>query len=286
MRQPATTLYQFLLVVMLASPALAAIAAEEAVPEPTVLITGANRGIGLEFARQYAARGWAVIATTRRPDAATELKQLAAKQPNVVIEKLDITSEPEVVALAAKYSNRPIDLLINNAALLDGMDRQLLGKIDYELFSRTFAVNAIGPMRVSEAFLPHVAASRQKKIITLSSAAGSHSLLQPPANLYPYRASKAALNLLMHNLALDVAERGIIVGIINPGLVDTRGVLDLKPGESPPEEFRPLMPLIRSGKLQLITPEESVQAMRGMIDSLTQDRSGVFLNYDGQTLPW
>jgi NAD(P)-dependent dehydrogenase (short-subunit alcohol dehydrogenase family) len=131
-----------------------------------------------------------------------------------------------------------------------------------------------------------VAASGQKKIITLSSAAGSHGLLNPPANLYPYRASKAALNFLMHNLALDVAKRGIIVGLINPGLVDTRGVLKLKPGESPPEEFAALMPLIRAGKLQLITPEASVTAMLELIDGLTPARSGVFLNYDGQTMPW
>ena len=277
---------QLLLAVLLGTSANTAIAADEGTALPTVMITGANRGIGLEFTRQYAARGWTVIATTRRPDAATELQQLAANLPNIVIERLDITSATDVTALAGKLGRRPIDLLINNAALLEGMDRQLLGNIDYELFSRSFAVNAAGPMRVSEAFLENVAASSQKKIITLSSAAGSNGLLNPPANLYPYRASKAALNLLMHNLALDVAKRGIIVGLVNPGLVDTRGVLNLKPGESPPEEFATLLPLIRTGKIQLITPEESVKAMLELIDGLTPARSGVFLNYDGQTLPW
>ena len=182
-----------------------------------MLITGSNRGIGLEFARQYAARGWTVIATTRRPDEATELRKLAAGRPNVVIERLDITSDAEVAALAAKYRGRPIDLLINNAALLEKPDSQLLGKLDYELFDRSFAINATGPMRVTEALLENVAASGQKKIVTLGSAAGSNGLLNPPVNYYPYRASKAALNLLMHNLALDVAKRGILVGIINPG---------------------------------------------------------------------
>jgi NAD(P)-dependent dehydrogenase (short-subunit alcohol dehydrogenase family) len=275
-----------LLLALLAAPAIAVSAADEPVAPPTVLITGANRGIGLEFTRQYAARGWAVIATTRRPDAATALKGLAANHRNVAIERLDITSASEVAALAAKLNGRPIDVLINNAALLDGLDRQLLGNIDYELFSRSFAVNASGPMRVSEALLGNVAGSSQKKIITLSSAAGSHGLLTPPANLYPYRASKAALNLLMHNLALDVAKRGIIVGLINPGLVDTRGVLKLKPGEAPPEEFAALMPLIRAGKIQLITPEASVTAMLKLIDGLTPARSGLFLNYDGEALPW
>jgi len=281
MRRLTIALCQFLLAAMPASSAMA-----ESAAAPTVLITGANRGIGLEFTRQYAARGWTVIATTRNPDAATALRQIASNQPNVTIDRLDITRDSEVAALAAKYRGRPIDLLINNAALLDQLDRQLLGKLDYELFSRTFAVNAIGPMRVSEAFLENVAASNEKKIVTLSSAAGSHGLLNPPANLYPYRASKAALNLLMHNLALDVAKSGIVVGLLNPGLVDTRGVLKLKPDESPPEEFAALMPLIRAGKIQLITPEESVKAMLELIDGLTPARSGIFLNYDGQTLPW
>lgn len=253
---------------------------------PTVLITGSNRGIGLEFARQYAAAGWTVIATTRQPDTAADLKALAASRSNVVIERLDITSDAEVAALAAKYRGRPIDLLINNAALLEQLDRQLLGKLDYGLFERSFAINASGPMRVTEALLENVAASSQKKIVALGSAAGSNGLLNPPANLYPYRASKAALNLLMHNLALDVARRGILVGLINPGLVDTRGVLKLKPGEAPPEEFATLMPLIRSGKMKLITPEESVTAMVKLIDGLTPAQSGTFLNYDGQTLPW
>lgn len=274
-------------VLLLAVPGLPAVTVAEQVPTPpTVLITGSNRGIGLEFARQYAARGWTVIATTRRPDDATELQKIATKRSNLVIERLDITSDAEVAALAARYKDRPIDLLINNAALLEGLDRQLLGNFDFELFDRSFAINATGPMRVTQALLDNVARSRQKKIITLSSAAGSHGLLNQPANLYPYRASKAAVNLLMHNLALDVGGRGIVVGVINPGLVDTRGILALKPGEAPPEEFAALMPLIRAGKIQLITTEESVTAMLALIDGLTPAQSGVFLNYDGKMLPW
>ena len=253
---------------------------------PTVLITGSNRGIGLEFARQYATRGWTVIATTRRPDEAAELKALAAGRTNVIIERLDITSDAEVAALAARYRGKPIDVLINNAALLEKPASQMLGHLDYGLFARSFDVNATGPMRVSEAFLDNVAASTQKKIVTLGSAAGSHGLLGTPVNYYAYRASKAALNLLMHNLALDVAPRGIVVGLVNPGLVDTRGVMQLKPGEPPPEEFAALMPLIRAGKITLITPAESVTTMLRLIDGLTPAQSGVFLNYDAKTLPW
>lgn len=226
------------------------------------------------------------MATARRPKEAEALQVLAAQYPNIILEPLDITSNGEVAALASKYRGRPIDLLINNAALLENMPGQLLGQLDYDLFARSFAVNAIGPMRVTEALLENVAASRDKKIVTLCSAAGAHGLLNTPANLYPYRASKAALNLLMHNLALDVAKRGIVVGLINPGLVDTRGVLALKPEETPPPDFVTLMPLIRAGKIKLITPEESVAAMLRLIAGLTPSQSGVFLNYEGQTLPW
>lgn len=260
--------------------------AEPAAGMPTVLITGSNRGIGLEFARQYAADGWKVIATARRPAEASDLKALATRYPNLVIEPLDITSDADVAALAARYRGQPVDVLINNAALLEKIDRQLLGSLDFALFTRSFEVNATGPLRVTQAFLDHVAAGDRKTIVALSSAAGSNGLLGPPANLYPYRASKAALNLAVHNLALDVASRGIRVALLNPGLVDTRGVLKLKPGEEPPEEFAGLMPLIRAGRIQLITPEESVRGMRKLIDGITPAQSGVFLNYDGQVLPW
>lgn len=262
------------------------LATEAAEPAPTVLITGSNRGIGLEFARQYAARGWNVIATTRRPDDATELKALAEEKANVVVERLDITNDAQVAALAARYRGRPIDVLINNAALLEKPRSQLLGQLDYGVFARSFEVNATGPMRVSEAFLDNVAASTHRKIVTLASAASSHGMLGPPVNYYPYRASKAALNLLMHNLALDVAGRGIVVGLVNPGLVDTRGVMKLKPGEEPPEEFAALMPLIRAGKITLITPAESVGSMLKLIDRLEPGQSGQFLNHDGKPLPW
>jgi NAD(P)-dependent dehydrogenase (short-subunit alcohol dehydrogenase family) len=132
-----------------------------------------------------------VIATTRR--LLTRLRSSGPSRqvwPNVVIERLDITSDAEVAALAAKYRGRPIDLLVNNAALLEKLERQLLGKLDYELFSRSFAINAIGPLRVTEALLENVAASTQKKIVVLGRAAGSNGPLNPPANLYPYRSAR------------------------------------------------------------------------------------------------
>jgi NAD(P)-dependent dehydrogenase (short-subunit alcohol dehydrogenase family) len=252
----------------------------------TVLITGSSRGIGLEFARQYGKLGWRVIATCREPARADDLAAIARAHPSVVIEPMDVIEPASVAAVAAKYRGQPIDLLINNAAHLGPRESQQFGRLDYELFEDAFAVNAIGPMRVSEAFVDHVAASRGKKIVTLSSVAASISTLSPPANLYPYRASKAALNLLMRNLAIELAPRGILVGLFNPGLVDTRGILALKPGDPVPDEFAPLMPLIQKGTLNLITPEESVTAMRGLIDRLTPEQSGRFINYDGTPGPW
>lgn len=253
---------------------------------PTVLITGSNRGIGLEFVRQYAKLGWRVIATCRAPEQATALQAIAREHPAVTIERMDITDAASVAGVAAEYRGQPIDLLINNAAHLGPRERQQFGRLDYALFEESFAVNAIGPMRVSEAFVENVAASRGKRILTLGSIAASTSQLNAPANLYQYRSSKAALNLLMRNLAIELAPRGILVGLVNPGLVDTRGILALKPGEPVPDEFAPLMPLIRSGALQLITPEESVTRMRSLIEQLRPEQSGMFINYDGTPLPW
>ena len=237
---------------LVAPPARAQLAGTE----PTVLITGSNRGIGLEFARQFAALDWRVIATVRIPEEAGELKAIKNRHPALVIERLDVTDQAQVDALAAKYRGQPIDVLLNNAGLLAGMERQSLETLDFALFEQELAVNSLGPMRVSRAFLPNVLASQQKMIVALSSAASTHGQIRMPSSLYAYRASKAALNMLMHILATDLANRGVRVALLNPGLVDTRGVMALKPGDPVPEEFRNLMPAIRSGKLVLITPAE------------------------------
>ncbi len=268
----------------LIAPAVAP--ARAATEAPTVLITGANRGIGLEFVRQYVGLGWQVIATARNPEAATELRAIRARNPGLAIERLDITVQAQVDALAARYRDRPIDVLINNAALLADIANQSLETLDFQLFERTLAVNSIGAMRVTRAFLPNVLASGDKIVVTLSSAAASHGLLQLPAPLYPYRASKAALNMLMHVLALDLANRGVRVALLNPGLVDTRGIMALREDDPVPEEFRALMPAIRSGQLVLITPEESVRGMIQRIRELTPEQSGQLIDYDGQPLPW
>ncbi|HJP05533.1 MAG: SDR family oxidoreductase [Gammaproteobacteria bacterium] len=254
--------------------------------DKTVLITGTNRGIGLEFVRQYAAAGWTVIATCRTPDKAEDLNELAKEHSNIVVEELDITDTAEIATLADKYAGQPIHLLINNAALLGPRGVQVFEGQDYELAERQFQVNTLGPMRVSEAFIGNVRAAGPGKIITLGSAAGSNGYLRPPADFYSYRATKAASHFLMHNLSLELADEGIVVGLINPGLVDTRGLGKIGPDDPVPEDFKQIVKLIRAGVLKLTTPEESVRDMRALIDGLTPEQSGVFLNADGKAMPW
>jgi NAD(P)-dependent dehydrogenase (short-subunit alcohol dehydrogenase family) len=253
---------------------------------PTVLVTGSNRGIGLEFARQYAALGWRVIATCRHPDQADALREIADKYSNVTVRRLDLTDHAGIDALASQYADTPIDLLLNNAALLGSRGDQTLGNMDYALFEQILAVNTIGSLKVTEAFTRNVAASGQKKIITLGSSAGSIEMINPPPDFYAYRASKAALHLLMKNVALDLADQGILVGLINPGLVDTRGFADIGPDDPVPDDYKEVVRLIRSGALQLTTPADAVTDMIELIATLQPGQAGVFLNYDGQVLPW
>jgi len=260
-------------------------AAAQQTAAPTVLITGSNRGIGFEFAKQYAAKGWNVIATCRNPRKAEALQELAASNGNVVIEELDITSAREIRALDKKYADTPIDLLLNNAGLIGPRAGQKFGDFDYDQFEETFRINATGTMRVTEAFLDNVEASDQKKIVSLGSVAGSLQMIFASRDYYPYRASKAALHIMMRILAFELTSSDVIVTIINPGVVDTQGLLDLPP-EDVPEEFADTMEAVRMGLVTMRTPEASVTGMVSVIDGLTKEQSGEFLAHDGSTVPW
>ncbi|MEQ9449140.1 MAG: SDR family NAD(P)-dependent oxidoreductase, partial [Rhodospirillaceae bacterium] len=171
----------------------------------TVLVTGSNRGLGYEFAKQYAERGYDVIATCRTPAEADDLKALATQHRNVTIEELDVTDQGEIDALAAKYEGTPIDILINNAGIMGSPADQAIGSLDYALFRRTMDTNVYGVMAVTSAFRENVKASDQKKVIAITSVAGS--MTGPWENIggiYFYRASKAALNNVMRAMGIDL----------------------------------------------------------------------------------
>lgn len=239
----------------------------EASGDVTVLITGSNRGIGLEYVRQYAARGWNVIATARKPDEATDLKALAAASPKITIEKLDVTDFAQVDALAAKYKDKPIDIVINNAGYSGSMQNQMFGKnSDWPTFELVLKTNVVAPLKIAEAFLPNLQASQQKKLVNVTSSEGSIGGVTSP-RLYFYRASKAALNMEMRNVAFAVKGKGIAVALINPGPVDTDMMAGL-----PKKMLRP--------------KEDAVKDLIRITDQLTLDNTGQFWNYDGQPLPW
>ncbi len=242
--------------------------AQQAVARPTVLITGSNRGIGLEFARQYERSGWEVIATARNPDAAEDLHALARDHPNVVIERLDVTDHAGIDALAERYRGRRIDVLINNAGVLGALESQRLETLDYEEFEQVMAVNVFGPLRVSQAFLDHVAASDQKKFVVITSVSGSIEIAGRGGGFYFYKISKAGVNMAMRSLGSETRGRGIKVGIIHPGAVNTRMLRQTG--------FRG----------RATEPEEAVRSMIEVIANLTDETSGTFLRYDGETLPW
>jgi NAD(P)-dependent dehydrogenase (short-subunit alcohol dehydrogenase family) len=238
----------------------------------TVLITGANSGIGLEFARQYAALGWRVIASHRHPEVPESLAKLAAAHPeNVRVERMDVTDHGMIAEVAAKYRREPIDVLINNAAIvgaLDHVEDQMFGKLDYALFDVFMRTNVAGPLKVSEAFLENVRSSRQKKIVAITSLAGSFqaAAVNRPGRIY-YKASKAALNMAMTSVAAATRDAGIIVVSIHPGGVKVEK-------------------LARFDLPDFIEPKVSIASMIRVIDGLKPEQSGAFLNYTGERLPW
>ena len=210
---------------------------------PTVLITGANRGIGLELARQYAAGGWNVIATSRHPSGdpgLAALVELAAKHPQVAVERLDVSDTAMIRGLAAKYHAQPIDVLINNAANVTSTfsgDMAIANKtydqIDFDAARRDFDVNSLGPMRVAQAFMPNVEKSKQKKLINVTSLAGSFGQPLPNATAMNYGASKAALNKYTVLLSIAMKPKGVIVALVQPIFVASKTDLADMKGAAP-----------------------------------------------------
>jgi len=249
----------------------------------TVLITGANSGIGLEFAKQYAAKGWTVIATHRRPAPPKSLTDLAMRYPKVRIETLDVTDLPRVRQLAQKLAGLPIDVLINNAGVYNERSKcraddeqcpgdwsvEAFGKLDYPLLDTIMAVNIKGPLVVCEAFYPNVKASRQKKIVAVSSSNGTLTgEKKPRPGAIFYRMSKAALNREMQIVAASTEHDGVTVVMLNPGptLTEHQEYLKSFPG--------------------MLETSFTVRHMIETIDKITIHDTGRFLRYDGATEPW
>lgn len=224
--------------------------------KPTVLITGANRGLGLEFAKQYSADGWNVIGTARKPDRADQLQALPVR-----VLQLDVTSQKSVNALVNELNGQPVDLLINNAGIFPRVGR--ISEINDDDFDRTLAVNLMGPVRVTRALLPHLSKSDKKTVVNITSQLASIAK-NSSGNFYGYRESKAALNMFSKTLAIELAGDGFTVLALHPGWVQT----DM------------------GGPNATLKPEESVSGMRSVIAGLTPEDSGSYRAYNGDDVPW
>lgn len=224
--------------------------------KPTVLITGANRGLGLEFARQYAADGWHVIGTARKPDQADELKALP-----VEIAQLDVADPDSIAALAKSLDGRPIDMLINNAGIFPRAGS--IDAVDFDDYLQTLVVNTVGPARVTRALLPHLRKGDKKTIVNITSRLGSIELTDSGV-FYGYRESKAALNMFTKTLAVELQPEGFTCLTVHPGWVQT----DM------------------GGASANLTPEESISGMRATIAKLGPDDTGTYWSYAGERVPW
>jgi NAD(P)-dependent dehydrogenase (short-subunit alcohol dehydrogenase family) len=221
----------------------------------TVLVTGCDTGLGVEFARQYAADGHRVIATCLDPARATET---SAIKGNIEVVKLDVTDHTAIEALAQRMAGEPLDILLNNAGI--GNPHPPFGKTDYVLWRRMLETNLIGPMKMAESFVEHVARSELKMMAFVSSRMGSIALNNSGAS-YGYRSSKSGLNMIVKTLAVDLAPRRICVIALHPGWAAT------EPG----------------GRVPVA---ESVAGMRGVIRRAGPHHTRSYVTYHDQPLPW
>jgi NAD(P)-dependent dehydrogenase (short-subunit alcohol dehydrogenase family) len=232
----------------------------------TILITGANRGIGLELAKQYAEAGWHVFACCRQPDAATRLHQLSKIISNSIhIFPLDVTDISSIQALKKSIGDQPIDILMNNAGILGKMGRTTFGKL-YEASNdalSVFQVNALGPLFLSELLVDNIANSQRKTIVNISSDWGSIAL-NKMGEACLYRASKAALNSITATMAATLKTRDIKVVAIHPGWVQTE----------------------MGGPGAAITTETSVNGIMTQVEKLDLKHTGCYIKYTGEKLPW
>ncbi len=226
---------------------------------PTVLITGANRGLGFGFVELFLREGWNVIAVARDPASAPELHALASSNTGkLTIEQCDLANFATIDALGAKLAGKPIDLLLCNGAKTNNPS-STIGDTNYEAWMEAFKVNTMAQMKLAETFVENVAASVQKKMFFLSSRIGAN----PPAGMILFRSSKSALNQVVMQLSLLLKPRGIAVACAHPGFVKTKSTADMG----------------------VFTADESAAHLKKVIDNLTVENAGQFFEPDGSTLP-
>jgi NAD(P)-dependent dehydrogenase (short-subunit alcohol dehydrogenase family) len=231
---------------------------------PTLVISGSNRGMGLQWVRHYLQQGWRIYATCRFPDRADELNRLAATHDNLSVHRLDVSNPIDTREFAAALVDTPVDLLINNAGVyFEQWGKDPLGTINYNDWQQTFNVNTLGAMRLSEALIHNIAASEKRLIVTITSHMGSIADITSPSD-YAYRSSKAALNAAMKGLSFEAAKRDVGVLLLHPGWVRTR-----MGGDSAP-----------------LGVAESVSGMSRLVDRFKPAQNGCFFRYDGIKLPW
>lgn len=229
----------------------------------SIMITGANRGLGLEFARQYAKDDWRVFACCREPAQAEELQALASRFSEISVHDLDVSDHAQIDTLAASLSGATIDILLNNAGIYGGDEANRFGQLDYDAWLKCFQVNTLAATKMAEAFAPHIGESHKKLIVAISTLMGSIDD-NGSGGSYLYRSSKTALNSAMKSLAIDLKPSGIGVLILHPGWVKT----DM------------------GGPNGEIDTPESVGGMRAVIDDFTLEYSGCFVDYQGRELAW
>jgi NAD(P)-dependent dehydrogenase (short-subunit alcohol dehydrogenase family) len=228
----------------------------------TVLITGANRGIGLELAAQFAADGWSVLACSRNPEAADELCALSERHPQIEVLALDVTDYAQMSTLSSQLHDRPIDILLSNAGIY-GPSGVVFGEVDPADWREVLEVNTIAPLMLAQAFVEQVAASRQKLIAVISSKVGSIAD-NSSGGSYLYRSSKTAVNQVVKCLSIDLAGRGISALSLHPGWVQTE----------------------MGGPNAEITTADSVAGLKAILQSAGAAQNGHFIEYNGAPIPW
>jgi NAD(P)-dependent dehydrogenase (short-subunit alcohol dehydrogenase family) len=229
---------------------------------PTILITGANRGIGLELTEKFAEAGWQVLACCRNPADAGQLQALSERGLAIELHALDVTDYAQMAALSDQLANRPIDILLSNAGIY-GSKGAGFGEVDAEEWRQVLEVNTIAPLMLVQAFVEQVAASQQKLVAVISSKVGSIAD-NSSGGSYVYRSSKTAVNQVVKSLSIDLAGRDISVICLHPGWVQTE----------------------MGGPNAEIGTDESVSGLKGILQSAGRAQSGQFIEFNGDSIPW